>query len=321
MLRAIETPIEVHDSRMDDLVDARTPLIQLDDSSQHSEGPVYIPGGSADGDSGGDSVVWSDVSGDRLLKWQAGQVTVLRAGSHFQNGNALDLEGRIVACSHGDRAIVRQEHSGEWRILAERYQGKRLNSPNDITVKSDGSLWFTDPPFGLTQANQGCGGEQEQPGSFVYRFDPATGEIEAVITEMMRPNGLVFSPDESLLYVSDTSAYEDPHLHHDIRVYDVVKGKQLTDGRVFAVIDPGQPDGICVDEKGNLFTTSKDSIQVYSPEKCYLGKIPVPEVCANLTFGGRHWRNRLFIAAGGSLYAIALKTQGMPLLSLRGGKT
>lgn len=313
MPKVIDTPIEVHDSRMDDLVDAKTPLIQLDDSSQHSEGPVYIPG---DGDNG-DSVVWSDVSGDRVLKWQAGQVTLLRACSHFQNGNAIDLEGRIVGCSHGDRAIVRQEHSGEWRILIERYQGKRLNSPNDITVKSDGTLWFTDPPFGLTQSNQGCGGEQEQSGSFVYRFDPATNEIEAVITDMTRPNGLAFSPDESLLYVSDTSAYEDPHMYHDIRIYDVVKGRQAANGRIFAVIDPGQPDGLCVDRKGNLFISSEDSVQIYSPEGHYLGKIPVPEICANLTFGQRDQKNRLFIAAGGSLYAIDLKTQGVSLLSAR----
>ena len=216
-----------------------------------------------------------------------------------------------MACSHGDRTIVRQEHSGEWRTLVDRYQGKRLNSPNDITVKSDGTIWFTDPPFGLTQPGQGCGGEQEQPGSFIYRFDRATGEIEAAITEMTRPNGLVSSPDESVLYVSDTSAFEDPSLYHDIRVYDVIEGKKAVNGRIFVVVDPGQPDGICIDQAGNLFSSSKDGVQVYDPEGDYLGKMLTPEVYANLTFGGKQ-RDRLFIAAGGSLYAIDLQTQGMP---------
>lgn len=304
MPKVVDAKIEVCDSRMHDLVGSKAVLIQLDDSSKHAEGPVYIP---AD-----DSVVWSDVSGDRVLKWQAaGEISILRQPSHFQNGNALDLAGRIVACSHGDRAIVRQEHSGEWHTLVDRYQGKRLNSPNDITVKSDGTIWFTDPPFGLTQADQGCGGEQEQPGSFIYRFDPATGEIEAVITEMMRPNGLVFSPDESLLYVSDTSAFENPDMYHDIRVYDVVEGKKAMNGRIFAVVDPGQPDGICIDQAGNLFSSSKDGVEVYDPEGHYLGKVLTPEICANLTFGGKQ-RDRLFITAGGSLYAIDFKTQGMP---------
>lgn len=207
-------------------------------------------------------------------------------GPIFQNGNALDSKGRIVACSHGDRAIVRQEHSGEWRTLVDSYQGKRLNSPNDVILKSDGTIWLTDPPFGLTQKDQGCGGEQEQPGSFVFRFDPATGEIAAVITEMTRPNGLVFSPDETRLYVSDTSAFENPELYHDIRAYEVKEGECAANGRVFAVVDPGQPDGMCIDRHGNLFTSSHDSIQVYSPEGTLLGKMHVPEVCANLTIGG-----------------------------------
>lgn len=305
MYRATEIKIEICDPRMEDLVSPTAVLIQLDDSSGHTEGPVYIP---AD-----DSVIWSDVSGDRVLRWHPKNpktVTIWRQPAHFQNGNALDLEGRIVACSHGDRAIVRQEHSGQWRILADRYQGKRLNSPNDITVKSDGTLWFTDPPFGLTQASQGCGGEPELPGSFVFRFDPATGDLDAVIKEMIRPNGLVFSPDESLLYVSDTSAYEDPNLYHHIRQYRLVEGRAVANGQTFAVVSPGQPDGLCVDLRGNLFVSAQDGIQVYSPAGQYLGKMPVPGICANVTFGGVQ-RNRLFIAAGSSLYAIDLKTQGV----------
>ena len=302
MYRATEIQIEICDPRMEDIVSPTAVLIQLDDSSGHTEGPVYIP---AD-----DSVIWSDVSGDRVRRWHQKAVTIWREPAHFQNGNALDLEGRIVACSHGDRAIVRQEHSGQWRILVDRYQGKQLNSPNDITVKSDGTLWFTDPPFGLSQPNQGGGGDPELPGSYVFRFDPKNGDLDAVIKEMIRPNGLVFSPDESLLYVSDTSAYEDPDMYHHIRQYRVVEGRKVTNGQTFAVVSPGQPDGMCVDQRGNLFVSAQDGIQVYSPAGQYLGKMPVPEICANVTFGGVR-RNRLFIAAGSSLYVIDLKTQGV----------
>ena len=292
---------DVYDSHFYNLVPSEAELKQLYSGGQHSEGPVYIP---AD-----DSLIWSDVIGDRLLQWKAGKVSIYQASSSYQNGNALDLEGRIVACSHGHRAIVRQDFDGEWRILVDRYQGKRLNSPNDITVKSDGTLWFTDPPFGLTQANQGCGGEQEQPGSYVYRFDPATREMTAVVTDMCRPNGLAFSPNEQQLYVSDTSAFENPALFHDVRTFDVVNG-HLENGRKFAEINPGQPDGLCTDRAGHLFISSEDSVQVYTPDATYLGKIFIPEICANLTFGERE-RNRLFIAAGGSLYAIDLNTRGI----------
>jgi gluconolactonase len=208
------------------------------------------------------------------------------------------------------RAIIRREGNGEWKVLVDRYQGKRLNSPNDLVVKSDGTIWFTDPPYGITEPNQGYGGEQEQPGSYVYRFDPATGEIDPVVTDMMRPNGLAFSPDESLLYVSDTAAFNIPGGPHHVRVYEVVDRKWAKNGRVFAVIEPGQPDGFRVDESGNVFISSEDSVQVYAPDGTRLGKILVPEVCANLTFGGKK-RDRLFITAGKSLYAINLNTRGV----------
>ncbi|HEY9598870.1 MAG TPA: SMP-30/gluconolactonase/LRE family protein, partial [Cyanophyceae cyanobacterium] len=236
--------------------------------------------------------------------------SVLRDPSDYQSGNYRDLEGHLVACSSGLRAIIRQEHDGEWKILVDRYQGTRLNSPNDLVVKSDGTIWFTDPPYGITQPNQGYGGEQEQPGCFVYRFDPATGDIDAVVTDMVRPNGLAFNPDESILYVSDTAAFNIPDAPHHIRAYEVVNSRQVKNGRIFAVINPGQPDGLRVDEYGNVFTSSKDSVQVYAPDGTCLGKILVPEVSANLTFGGAE-RDRLFITAGKSLYAIDLNTHGV----------
>lgn len=294
--------IEIYDERMRELIPADATVVKIAQGEVHSEGPVYFKED--------DSVVWSDVNGNCVFRWSASDgVSIIRKPSHYQNGNYRDTEGRLVACSHGDRAIVRREHNGEWQILVGRYQGNRLNSPNDLVVKSDGTIWFTDPPFGLTQPNQGYGGDEEQPGSFVYRFDPETREIDAVITEMERPNGIAFSPDESLLYVSDTSAFEHPQEHHYIRVYDVVDNRRVANSRIFATVSPGQPDGFRVDECGNIFTSSSDSVQVYAPDGTRLGKILVPETCANLTFGGKEG-NRLFIAAGKSLYAIELNTRG-----------
>lgn len=295
--------IEIYDDRMHALVRSGASLQKVANGAVHSEGPVYLHEDN--------SVVWSDAHGNRLLRWSASdEVSVLRDPSDYQSGNYLDLEGRIVACSSGKRAIIRHEHDGQWKILVDRYQGKRLNSPNDLVVKSDGTIWFTDPPYGITEPNQGYGGEQEQPGSFVYRFNPATGEIDAVVTDMVRPNGLAFSPDEHLLYVSDTAAFNIPQGPHHIRVYEVTNEQQVTNGRVFAVIEPGQPDGLRVDEHGNVFTSSEDSVQVYAPEGTRLGKILVPEICANLTFGGPE-RDRLFITAGKSLYVINLNTRGV----------
>jgi gluconolactonase len=298
--------VELYDERMGELVHPEASLQKLTDGAVHSEGPVYFPED--------DSIVWSDAHGNQLLRWSAkDRVTVLRDPSNYQNGNYRDLEGRIVACSGGLRAIIRQEPDGEWRILCDRYQGKRLNSPNDLVVKSNGTIWFTDPPYGITEPNQGYGGEQEQPGSYVYCFDPATREIDAVITDMLRPNGLAFSPDEQLLYVSDSSAFNLPTGYHHVRVYDVV-GQSVTNSRIFAEINPGQPDGLRVDQQGNVWVSSEDSIQVYAGDRTRLGKILVPETVANLTFT---WpqssslkvvqrANRLIIAAGHSLYAMEL---------------
>ena len=297
----MKTQIEQFSTQLDELVDKEAVVTLIDNSSQHTEGPVYIPAE--------DSVVWSDVVGDRLLQYQGGEVSVFKSPARYQNGNALDLEGRIVGCSHRDRAIVRQEHSGEWKILIDRYNNKRLNSPNDIVVKSDGTIWFTDPSFGLTSPNEGCGGQQEQFGSFVFRFDPVTQEIDAVIKEMERPNGLAFSPDERLLYVSDTSAVVNPSLLHHILVYDIIDGRVAENGRVFAEIHPGEPDGFCVDASGNVFTSAADGVHIYSSAGVLLGKIRTPEICANLTFGGKAY-DRLFITAGDSLYSIQLKTKG-----------
>ncbi|MCC5647680.1 SMP-30/gluconolactonase/LRE family protein [Nostoc sp. CHAB 5824] len=297
--------IEIYDDRLRAIVRPEASLQKLANGAVHSEGPVYFHED--------DSVVWSDAHGNRLLRWSSiDNVSVLRDPSDYQSGNYRDLEGRLVACSSGLRAIIRREQDGEWKVLVDRYQNKRLNSPNDLVVKSDGTIWFTDPPYGITEPNQGYGGEQEQPGSYVYRFDPAIGEIYPVVTDMVRPNGLAFSPDESLLYVSDTAAFNIPGGPHHIRVYEVVDDRHLKNGRVFAVIEPGQPDGLRVDEHGNVFTSSQDSVQIYASDGTRLGKILVPEISTNLTFAGKK-RDRLFITAGHSLYVIDLNTRGVQL--------
>ena len=294
---------EIYDQRFRALLKPDSRLQKLATEATWSEGPVYL--------AQDDSLIWSDIPGNRLLRWSAQEgVSVVLQPAHFQNGHTLDHQSRILVCSHGERAIKRLEADGTWTTLVSQHQGKKLNSPNDIVVKSDGSIWFTDPPYGLIQPNEGYGGEQEQAGCYVYRFDPGTGQIEAVITDMDKPNGLAFSPDEAVLYVSDTSGSHDSKGRHHIRAYDVVEGRRTANGRVFAVIEPGLPDGFRLDVQGYIFTSSLDSVQVYTPAGERIGKILVPEKVGNLVFGGPS-KDRLFIAASSSLYRIDLNTRGL----------
>ncbi len=200
---------------------------------------------------------------------------------------------------------------GDQRIVVDRWQGKRFNAPNDIVVKSDGSIWFTDPPYGLIIAEEGHGGESEIGDCLVFRFDPATGALDPVTALPDHPNGLAFSPDESLLYVSDTSGALPAHgINHCIWAFDVVEGRGLANGRVFAQVSPGVPDGFRLDRNGFIYTSSLDSVQVYHPDGALLGRIPVPEKVGNLTFGGAD-RDQLYITASTSLYRIRLATAGV----------
>lgn len=291
---------EMFEERMRELLLPDSRLEQLATGATWSEGPVYLPDE--------DAVIWSDIPGNRLLRWSAREgLREFLKPAHFQNGHTLGLEGCILACSHGERAVLRLEKDGTWTTLISRYEGKRFNSPNDIVVKSDGTLWFTDPDYGLIQPEEGYGGEGEQAGCFVYRFDPTTNELNAVITDMRKPNGLAFSPGETLLYVSDTSASHDADGFHHVRVYDMIDGRRATNGKLFADISPGLPDGFRLDVHGYLFISSEDSVQIYTPEATCLGKLYVPEKVGNLTFGGPE-RNRLFITASSSLYAVTLNT-------------
>jgi gluconolactonase len=289
--------VEVLDGRMRAIALPSSTVRRLGGGALWSEGPLYL----ADG-----SVIWSDIPNNRILQWKHGHVTDWMAPSNFTNGRTHDRSGRIVHCSHGARAIVRTEHDGSLTTLVDSYRGGRLNSPNDVVVKSDGSIWFTDPPYGILSNYEGYQADSEQDGCYVYRFDPDNGELTAVITDMIHPNGLAFSPDETLLYVSDTSIVPlgDKGFHH-MKAYDVVRNVATANGRVFTVIEPGVSDGFRLDTDGNVYTSAGDAIQVFAPDATMIGRIPIPEKVSNCCWGGAD-RRTLFITASTSLYAIDL---------------
>ena len=271
-----------------------------------SEGPVWF------GD--GRFVLWSDIPNDRILKWEeeTGAVSVFRKPSSFANGHTRDRQGRLIGCEHGGRRVVRTEYDGSITVIADSFQGRRLNSPNDVVVKSDGSVWFTDPAFGIMGTYEGHRAAQELPLN-VYRVDPSTGEMDAVAIDLRAPNGLAFSPDEKILYVVESRATP----NRLILAFDVgADGRTLSGKRVLIDAGPnGTPDGFRVDVDGNLWcgwglgSAALDGVMVFSPAGKPIGRIALPERCANVCFGGRN-RDRLFMAASRSLYSIYVNTQG-----------
>lgn len=300
--------IIIYDNRAKHLFDTNTVLKKLSTGATWSEGPVYIDAL--------DTVIWSDIPNNRIVSFNAdnGFSTYL-SPSHFSNGRTIDLNGDIITCEHGRRCIskLRIDRNGkpiDSQILVEQWQGKRLNSPNDVVVKSDGSIWFSDPQYGIMSDKEGYKADSEIGSDNVYRFVPDTGEITAVITDTERPNGLAFSPDECLLYVTDTSASHDNSGRHEIRVYHVNKTGDGIEGsgKLFASVSPGLPDGFRLDTQGWLYVSSADSVQIFHPDGKLLARILVPEVIANLTFGGQNF-DTLYIVATSSLYAIRLNTQ------------
>jgi len=270
-----------------------------------SEGPVYF------GD--GRYVLWSDIPNDRILKWEeeTGAVSVFRKTSYNANGNTRDRQGRLVTCEHRGRRVTRTEYDGGITVLADSYQGKKLNSPNDVVVKSDGSVWFTDPAFGLLGYYEGEMYPPELP-MCVYRIDGQSGEVTMVADDVEGPNGLAFSPDEAILYVVASRAQP----NRLIRAFDVVDGKKLSNNRVFIDAGPGSPDGFRVDIHGNLWCgwgmgdPALDGVRIFNSSAQPIGHVSLPERSANLCFGGR-WRNRLFMAASHGLYALYVNTQGV----------
>lgn len=293
--------LEVHDPRFRFLSLPNAWLEKLHTGNMWTEGPVYFA------DTG--VLAWSDIPADRMMRWTDGCVTVFRAPSNHSNGNTRDRQGRLVTCEHGTRRVTRTEPDGSVTVLADEYRGRRLNSPNDVVVKSDGSVWFTDPPYGILTDFEGFAAEQEQDGCYVFRLDPEDGSLEVVADNIERPNGLCFSPDESVLYVSNTEGSHDPDGAHHIRAFDVGEGGKLERDRVFAEVSPGLPDGFRCDVQGNIWTSAGDGVHCYSPAGELLGKILIPEAVSNLTFGGAR-RNRLFITASTSVYAVYVGVRG-----------
>jgi len=277
---------------------------QLFRGCRWSEGPVWF----------GDmrSVFWSDIPNNRILRWceETGETTVFRKPSNNANGNTRDRQGRLVTCEHLTRRITRTEYDGTITVLCERYDGKPLNSPNDIVVKSDGSIWFTDPIFGIAGNYEGHKAEPELPMQ-VYRVDARTGRTTVVADDIRGPNGLCFSPDESKIYIVESRASP----QRAIRVFDVVgDGDKLANGRDFADLGHGSPDGFRCDIDGNLWcgwgsTPELNGVAIFAPDGTMIGRISLPERCANLCFGGER-RNRLFMAASHSLYSVYVNTQG-----------
>ncbi|HEJ9056147.1 TPA: SMP-30/gluconolactonase/LRE family protein [Serratia fonticola] len=267
-----------------------------------AEGPVWLPQQ--------DAVVFSDVKGNRMFRWERnGELSVWRAASNYANGNARDAEGRVISCEHGRRGISRTEHDGSVQLLVDRVDGKRFNSPNDIVVRSDGTLWFTDPPYGIIGDEEGYKSESQVIGCYLYCYDPRDGSLNIAASDLQRPNGLAFSPDESLLYVADMSIIDFPTLgRRELRVYQV-EGRELKAGRHFAQVAPRIPDGFCLDSAGNLFCSCADGVIIFNPRGEQIGKIPVPECVSNCTFGGPEG-NELYITATTSLYRIVLNTHG-----------
>lgn len=293
------------DPRFEKLVLPLAAIEKLADGCRWAEGPVWF------GD--GRYLLWSDVPNDRIMRWDeiSGLVHSYREGSNYANGNTRDRQGRLISCEHLGRRVTRTEHDGKITILADSFNGKRLNSPNDVVVKSDGSIWFTDPPFGIVGYYQGEKALQELPAC-VYRIDPDSSEVTVVADSVNGPNGLAFAPDEKKMYVIESRARP-----RNILVFDVApNGKTLRDPRVLFDAGDGTPDGFRVDVDGNLWcgwgmgNTELDGVRVFSPEGDLLGKIALPERCANLCFGGKH-RNRLFMASCTSIYSLYVNTQGI----------
>jgi gluconolactonase len=267
-----------------------------------AEGPIWV------GD--GRYLLWSDIPNNRIMKWdeETGQVGVFRKPSDYSNGLTRDRQGRLIACEHGGRRVTRTEYDGTITVVLDRFEGKRLNSPNDIVVKSDGSIWFTDPIFGISGTYEGYRAEPELPPN-VYCVD-ANGRASVVIEDMRGPNGLCFSPDESKLYVVESRATPNRLIH----VYDV-DGARLTNKRLFVDCGAGTADGIKCDTDGNLWcgwgmSEELDGVVVFAPDGTMIGRIRLPERCANLCFGGAK-RDRLFMASSQSVYALYVHAQGV----------
>jgi len=289
--------LQVLDPQFKDVVSEQAPLVTIASEMQFTEGPVWVWPKS---DSVG-YLLFSDIPADRIYRWRPGEdgkIELWRSPSGKANGLLLDSEGRLVACEHANRRVSLTVAPDSVITLCDRYRGARLNSPNDAALGADGSLWFTDPPYGLGKR------KPEQPANFVFRLAPGEREPKAVVDDFDRPNGIVFSPDKKILYIADSGR------PHHVRSFRVV-GDSLSEIGVFAVVSPGAPDGMCVDEKGRLYVAAGDGIHVFNPEGTLLGKILTPKRPTNCCFGGEKMQG-LFITARSEVYKIRLNVRGLP---------
>ena len=269
------------------------------------EGPAWFAAGRY--------LVWSDIPNNRMMRFAepSGEVSVFRERSNNSNGNSVDNQGRLVTCEHLTRRVTRTEIDGKITVLADKWNGKRLNSPNDLVVKSDDSIWFTDPAYGIDTDYEGDQAPEEIGACHVYRLDPKTGALDAVVADAVRPNGLAFSPDEKHLYLADTGASHKENGPKHIRKF-AVHGAKLSGGEVFAESTAGLFDGFRVDTTGRIWTSTAEGVHVYDPDGTLIGKILIPELVANVTFGGTKL-NRLFICGTTSLYSMYVTARGSKL--------
>ncbi len=298
---------EILDPRFNRLFNGNAHVEKLHTGFRWAEGPAYFAAGRY--------LVWSDIPNDRMMRYDEtdGSLSVFRSPAGNSNGNTLDRQGRLVTCEHGGRRVSRTEYDGTVITIADKWQGKRLNSPNDAVVKSDGSIWFTDPAYGIETDYEGNKAESEIGACNVYRVDPHTGNIEAVITDMVRPNGIAFSNDESKLYVADTGRTHGEQNPKHIRVFDVV-GDKVGASREFADCTVGLFDGFRLDSDGRIWTSAGDGVHCYDPDGTLIGKVKVPEVVANVAWGGGPKRNILYICGTTSLYSVRLMVNGAKTL-------
>lgn len=298
-----EATYDIIDRRFAPLVNGNAKVERLYTGCLWAEGAVWFAGGRY--------VLWSDIPNDRIMRFDEtdGSVSVFRQPAGNTNGHTVDRQGRLVSCEHGGRRVSRTEHDGSIVTLADRWQGKRLNSPNDVVVRSDNSIWFTDPTYGIDSDYEGNKAESEVGASYVYRIDPATGEVSAAVTDMVKPNGLAFSTDETRLYVVDTGRTHGADHPAHMRVFDVDKAGKVSGGRVFADCTADLFDGFRLDVDGRIWTSAGDGIHCYDPDGTLIGKVLVPEVTANCVFGGAK-RNVLYICGTTSLYRIRLMVSG-----------
>ena len=292
------------DKRFGELYAGHVRIERLWTGARWCEGPAWFPAGRY--------LIWSDIPNNRMLRLTepGHEVSLFREHSNNSNGNTVDNQGRLVTCEHLTRRVTMTDFDGRITVLADRYQGKRLNSPNDVVVKSDGSIWFTDPAYGIDADYEGDRQAPEIGGCYVYRIDPRTREVTAVVTDMVRPNGLAFSPDESLLYIVDTGATHQPDGPRHIRRFKVsADGATLSGGDVFAQSTSGLFDGFRIDTEGRIWTSAGDGVHVYGADGVLLGKFLVPEIVANVAFGGTK-RNRLYICGTTSIYSLFTFAKG-----------